>query len=399
MVSMVFAASSSMGQQVPDVAVRDSAATGLDAWRTVEERMESESLAGERVFTVHLPRAYATYDSHRFPVLYLLDGETNLAHAGPVVDFLAENGRIPEMIIVAIHAGATRSQDFMPPVEGQDDAHDRGEAFLAFLESELIPYVDAEYRTAPLRLVSGHSLGGLFVTWAMASGSELANAWLAQSPYLVGNVGGKVLEEVGSATLAAASTAGPAHAASYYYANLGAEPDLSANFDMLEEELTGLDSEELVWKLERLSEESHMSTRLLGLYAGLSGYFEGVWSIGSAELMESGTEGLAEHVAALSDRYGYPVLLNEQPFQELTQGFLRQRDMASAVKAAALYVANHEPSVVAHFMHGVALASSGQRAEGLSEIERAMTLFESRPDPALASVYAQLKQLQQQLKK
>jgi len=109
------------------------------------------------------------------------------------------------------------------------------------------------------------------------------------------------------------------------------------------------------------------------------------------------TEGLAAHVAGLSQQYGYPVLFSEQPFQELTQRFLQQRDIASARQAAMLYVEHHDPSVVAHFMLGVAHASSGQREDGLAEIRRAMALYEADPDPALAPVYAQLQQLRQQL--
>lgn len=383
LVGMLLAASSSFGQD----AARDA------EHRDAEHRIDSEPLAGERTFTVRVPASYEAYTSSRFPVLYLLDGDTNLAHAGPVVDFLAENGKIPEMIIVAIHSGATRSQDFIPPVEGGDNAAARGEAFLSFLEGELVPFVDAEYRTAPLRVVSGHSLGGLFVTWAMARGSDVATAWLAQSPYLVENTAPGVLAEVGSGS----AGSGPGGSTAYYYANLGAEPDLSANFDLLEAGLAELPTDALDWSLEREPSESHMSTRLMGLYDGLSAFFEDDWRLGSAALVEGGVDGLTAHVAGLSEQFGYPVLFSEQPFQELTQRFLQQRDMASARQAAALYVKHHDPSVVAHFMHGVALASSGERAEGLAEVNRAISLYEAAPRPELAPVYGQLQQLRNQL--
>lgn len=381
LVSTLLAVSTSFGQEAP---------------RTSEHRMESESLAEERTITVQLPESYEAYTSTRFPVLYLLDGQANLAHAGPVTDFLAENGRIPEMIIVAVHSGATRSQDFMPPVAGQDDSAARAEAFLSFMEGELIPFVEAEYRTAPLRLVSGHSLGGLFVTWAMASGSDMADAWLAQSPYLVPPVAAPVLEELAD-TGSGSTGEGVTRPRPFYYANLGTEPNLKVNFDLLEARLSETDDAVINWSIERHPSESHMSTRLIGLYEGLNGYFVDGWSIGTEELVAGGTEGLTAHIAGLSQRYGYPVRFSEQPFQELTQRFLQQRDMDSAREAAMLYVQHHDPSIMAHFLLGVTLASSGQRKEGLAEVRRAMALYEADPDPALAPVYAQLQQLSRQL--
>jgi len=367
------------------------------ATRTAEHTLTSESLAGERTVSVQLPASYAAYAETRFPVLYLLDGDANLSHAGPVVDFLAENGKIPEMIIVAIHTGATRQQDFMPSGAGQDGAQTGAAAFLAFMEGELMPFVDAEYRTAPLRLVSGHSLGGLFTTWAMASGSDLAAGWLAQSPYLVPPVGQSVLDAVSAMDLSPGAGSASAGDETFYYANLGAEPDISANFDALEEQLSGADASRLTWNLERMPSEGHMSTRLIGLYDGLSGYFEDFWSMPSAALVEGGVDGLSAHVDRLAERFGFAVLYSEQPFQELTQRFLQQRDVASARAAAALYVKHHDPSVVAHFLHGVALASSGQQAEGLEEVNRAISLYEANPNPDLAPMYAQLQQLRSQL--
>ncbi|PIQ62032.1 MAG: hypothetical protein COV99_07475 [Bacteroidetes bacterium CG12_big_fil_rev_8_21_14_0_65_60_17] len=370
-----------------------TSALAQDAGKSTVHQIASEALSGSRTVTVQVPDSYAAYASTRFPVLYLLDGETNLAHAGPVVDFLADNGRIPEMIIVAVHAGATRAQDFTPPVEGQEGAGAGSAAYLAFLEDELVPFIEDRYRTAPLRLLSGHSMGGLFATWAMASESHLMDAWLAQSPYLVDGAGPGVVD-----ALAAGVTAtGSATDTPYYYANLGDEPDLEAGFGLLEKHLGTLEPAAIDWTLERMPAESHMSTSLKGLYNGLTGYFVDLWPMAAAALEEGGVEGLSAHIAGLSEHYGYDVLFSEQPFQDVTQRFMMQRDMASAREAAALYVEHHDPSVVAHFLHGVTLASTGAAADGLKEIERAIALYEAAPDPALAPVYGQLKQLRQQL--
>lgn len=363
-------------------------AQGQDTERTRHHLVPSEHLPDERTIAVHLPASYASYPAARFPVLYLLDGDVNLDHAAPVVDFLAENGKIPEMIIVALHTGSTRSRDFIPALDGDPSSGAGGEAFLAHLHDELIPWIQARYRTAPLRLISGHSLGGLFVTWAMTKDDDLANGYLVQSPYLMQAVGEQVLEQVRTV---------PAGTDVYYYATLGTEPDLTERFDLLEAELQAIQSDTFRWDMEHAPEENHMSTRLVGLYVGLTSFFEGGWAIASETLQREGMDGLVSHIETLSNRYDYPVLFSEQPFQELTQRYMSQGEMASARRAAALYTSHHDPSVVAHFLHGVTLASTGERSDGLAEINRAIALYEKAPDPRLAPVYAQLKQLKQQL--
>src|SRR5262249_31091882 len=55
-----------------------------------------------------------------------------------------------------------------------------GEAdFLAFLADELVPAVEQRYRTQPLRVLVGHSQGGLFAHYAMAARPKAFQWYLA----------------------------------------------------------------------------------------------------------------------------------------------------------------------------------------------------------------------------
>jgi predicted alpha/beta superfamily hydrolase len=42
------------------------------------------------------------------------------------------------------------------------------DSFLRFIREELLPEVDRKYRTAPFRILMGHSLGGLFALHAFS---------------------------------------------------------------------------------------------------------------------------------------------------------------------------------------------------------------------------------------
>ena len=357
----------------------------------IEHSIRSTVLEQERTFTVQLPPSYSAQTTNDYPVLYLLDGEHNLGYSAPVATFLAQNSRIPEIIIVAVHSGVTRAVDYLPEYASRNGAPGQADRFLEHLAAELIPFVEENYRAAPLRLISGHSLGGTFVTYAMVERPELFQAYLAQSPYTDEAVGAPLLERLENAL----ETTPDLDA--FYYMNLGDEPDLEPNFDRMETILGGASSDTFEWIAEREAGKTHMTTRLVGQYEALESFFVADWALSQDELTAGGAAGLEGHIERLSLKYGYPVLYNEQAFQQATQSFLSQRDLPSATAFARLYARDYAASATAHFMLGVALASAGDREAATVEINRAVALYENDPKPEQKPMYETMKQVQQQL--
>ena len=153
--------------------------------------LKSEILQEDRPIIISLPNGYEEGETN-YPVLYLLDGLGNIKHQVGTVELLTESGIIPPMIIVAIES-LDRARDLTPSHAGQDayagadaDIPQSGGApnFLQFLENELIPYVESNFRTHPYRLLEGHSFGGLFCTYALMNNPELFNAFIVQAPAL-----------------------------------------------------------------------------------------------------------------------------------------------------------------------------------------------------------------------
>ena len=342
-----------------------------------------------RTHTVHLPASYHTQTDFDYPVLYLLDGESNLDFSVAVAAYLAENALIPEMIVVGLHAGATRNRDYLPatgnPLSGEADV------FLDYLEKELIPAVDANYRTAPLRLLSGHSMGGVLVTYTMINRANLFQGYLTQSPYLEASLGDPLLEAL-EKTLASEQNLD-----TYFYANLGDEPNLEPHYGRMESILTNASSNAFKWSSRRAHGKTHMTTRLVGQYDALEDFFEEDWPLDTAQLSTDGFEVLENHLARLSEKYGYSVLYSEQLFQQSTQQFLTAQNLPAATKSAELYVSQYQASPLAHFLLGVSLASGGKRDAALMSINTAISLYEHNPEPSLQPVYHQMKQIQVQL--
>ncbi len=141
----------------------------------VARTIKSASLNEERRVLVHLPAGYDT-SGKPYPVLYLLDGtQAFLAEMIVVTDRLRA-----EMIIVAIE-NTNRDRDMMPVVAKGYPGPPGAEAFLAFLEKDLLPDIDRTYRTAPPRILQGKSLSGLFTVYALLTRPTVFNAYVGCS--------------------------------------------------------------------------------------------------------------------------------------------------------------------------------------------------------------------------
>ena len=307
-------------------------------------------------------------------------------HASAVTAFLAETGAMPQAIVVAIHAGATRGQDYLPPARADGGPGGRADAFIDFMESELVPFIEAEYRAGPYRMISGHSLGGLLVTYAAFLRPGVFDVHLAQSPYLDEALGAPLLE-----TIEAGATTGGGDGGAYYFATLGDEPELEPNFRRLAG-LLAEGSRPVRGRAVREPGASHMGTRLVGLYDGLHAHFEPIWSLDGT--LAHGTDaGFLSFLDSLESRLGFPVQYNQSGFQREVQSLLQSGKATEAEAVARRYVEQYPETPVSSFLLGNALAAAGHRDGAVAAIRRAIELYESDPDPALAPLRQAMQRL------
>lgn len=128
---------------------------------------------------------------NKYPVLFYLDAFTTASGMNELAKLKMLGKDYEQMILVGISYdaypflyGKKRERDYMPPLDAKDKDHEADE-FLAFIKSELIPFVEKEYNTDPKqRGLLGYSLGGLFTTWAFMEEPELFNRLAIISPSL-----------------------------------------------------------------------------------------------------------------------------------------------------------------------------------------------------------------------
>ena len=138
---------------------------------------------------VRLPQDYAKSPGRKYPIVYLLDGDSLFPVIGGNHIFLTIDDKMPEAIVVGIAYGSfekpinRRHIDFMPPGPDLKPQDARIADFHRFLESELIPAVESRYRADPaMRILFGQSRGGALILYSAFKRPDLFWARIASNP-------------------------------------------------------------------------------------------------------------------------------------------------------------------------------------------------------------------------
>jgi predicted alpha/beta superfamily hydrolase len=146
--------------------------------------------------SVGLPASYAKEAARRYPVVYVTDGYWDFEKLDAIRGALVFDKVVPEFIIVGLgyagdglDYGTLRTWELSPVPFGDPDTGHAAE-FLATIETEIIPFVEREYRADPAhRVLAGASLGGLFTLYSMYSRPDLFSGWVAVTPAVAVNDG------------------------------------------------------------------------------------------------------------------------------------------------------------------------------------------------------------------
>ncbi|RKS96057.1 alpha/beta hydrolase [Chryseobacterium defluvii] len=149
--------------------------------------LKSTILKEDRNLNIYLPQGYDKTKS--YPVIYLLDGSMNedFVHVSGLIQFFNLMYSMPETIVVGI-ANVDRKRDFTYHTDLKDLQKDypttgHSDQFISFLEKELKPFIEKNYKTTSTYLM-GQSLGGLLATEILLKKPEMFNHYFIISPSL-----------------------------------------------------------------------------------------------------------------------------------------------------------------------------------------------------------------------
>jgi len=152
--------------------------------------IRSAALAETRRINVYLPATYTATADSRLPVLYMPDGgmAEDFLHIAGLVQVLTGNGTMRPFVLVGIE-NTQRRRDLTGPTEDPEDRKIAPQvggsaAFRRFISAELMPAVNARYRTTTERAIMGESLAGLFVVETFFLQPDLFDTYIAFDPSL-----------------------------------------------------------------------------------------------------------------------------------------------------------------------------------------------------------------------
>ena len=152
--------------------------------------LNSKILGEGRRINVYTPPVYSDSPAVRLPVLYMPDGgmAEDFLHVAGLVEVTVGDGIMRPFILVGIE-NTQRRRDLTGPTQNPEDKKIApkvgGSAeFRAFIRNELMPAIDARYRTTREKAIVGESLAGLFVVETFIKEPDLFDTYMAFDPSL-----------------------------------------------------------------------------------------------------------------------------------------------------------------------------------------------------------------------
>jgi uncharacterized protein len=378
------------------------AAPGLGQ-NVVTLTLKSEVLGEERSLLVRTPRNYEQSEE-RYPVLYMTDGAAQFAHTNSTIEFLARNGRMPEMIVVAIN-NTDRTRDLTPTKAPLQNGANRpatnfptaggADKFLTFIQKELIPQIEGKYRTHPYRIFAGHSFGGLLALHAFLNHTKMFNAYLAVSPTMHwdDNLLSRQAEQFFKARKELQRT---------LFFTLGNEGgDMQRGFERFKGILGKQQPKGFVWDSMLMLDEDHGTVVLRSHYHGLRKIFEH-WQLpadAATGAVIGGLRVVDEHYRKLSERYGFTVVPPEALVNQLGYQLMGAGRMDEAIAALKANVERYPRSANVYDSLGEAYEKNGKLEPARVNYERAAQLGEQNKDPNWAVFQDNFKRVSELLKK
>lgn len=151
--------------------------------KVIYEEFSSYKLGETRRLKIQLPRDYETNTEKSYPIVLVFDANYLFEPVAGNVDYFGYWEDMPEALVVGIMQGDDRYDDcyyddtnFMPA--------DRGADFFEFIGMELIPFIDANFRTAKFIIAVGHDLTASYINYYLFKDPPLFNGYIALSPDL-----------------------------------------------------------------------------------------------------------------------------------------------------------------------------------------------------------------------
>jgi predicted alpha/beta superfamily hydrolase len=356
-----------------------------------EETISSKILGQERKVWIHIPKSNGgnkIKDRGNYPVIYVLDGSENFNTVVSITEHMSESSLCPPMIVVGIlHQDrlvdlTVGTDKELPKVVGG------GEKFMAYVEKELIPYIDATYPTTSYKTFIGHSLGGLTVVNTFLHNPNLFNSYVSLDASLWWN-NQKLVKEA-KTILPTQNYKGKtlfvamANRLERGVDTLSVQKDTSGTTGLIRsnlefiKELSKNKKNQLRFKYKFYEDDNHPSVRLIGEYDALRFIFDFYkLKIYDSELKNPDFKLdslLVAHYKKVSENLGYIVKPDETQINNLGYQMMGAKQLVKAETLFKLNTTNYPESANCYDSLGDLYLEKGDKTKAIEVFKKALTL-------------------------
>jgi len=301
---------------------------------TLIEEVYSKALNEKRKLMVRLPTDYADSGSKRYPVLFILNEESNFEWASNIVAIQASRHGIEDMLVVGLpHTGNYSGDNYPFKKKGSLELNEQAQNHARFITEEAIRVIDQKYRTNGGRVIVGHSLSGLFVAHLFTQRTDVFSTFIALSPSLHH---APQMVDVMSEFLKKSPEIN-----SQIYLSLGEleHQKIQEQYARMKEMFHSKAPQGLSWELNFMPHTDHMLAAYKGTYDALAWMYRH-YTIQTHIVQKMTSTEIIDHYGVLSKQLNYSIKPRQRAMTGLS-GFLEKRvgdtKAAHAVMAAAAH--------------------------------------------------------------
>ena len=338
--------------------------------QTIYENFESRKLNSTRELKIRLPKNYDADSDLKYPVILVFDGDYLFEPVVGQVAFQTYFDKMPESIVVGLIQGKDRFYDsYHDEVTGLPIEF--GARFYEFISTELIPYIDRNYKTSKFKVAVGHDLMGNFMNAFLLKDNPLFKAYINLSPDFIGDMDVNVSNRLKWLK------------EDIFYYMVTSDDDLAPLRNGIldaNQKLQKVDNKALKYYFDDFTGDSHYTLVTGALSKALDKIFELYKPISDREFQEDiltyeGTLDayISNRYKKIEDLFGINKPISEDEFEKIIKAAEQRNDVASLEKIGKL--ANKQDPKTSYGTYYMAL-----HAERIGKTKRAKKLYESALD-------------------
>ena len=330
-----------------------------DEFCTCEKQtIQSKILDQDRIIFIYLPTDYYQDTSQKYPVHYVSDAPATSNLYYDLIRLNALMNDIPQSIVVGLSSD-NRNEHF--------NINAKAPEYLEFIQSEVIPFMEKNYRTQDYKVFAGHSAGGDFVLYTYLNDPQLFNAYIAGSPGPIE----QIIEYIKSSTVNL-----PTNDYRFLFTSIGSQDFTDTqSFKLLESLMHEIADEQHEYHFKINQDENHLSNIAINFQKGFLNLYKD-WKYHLPDQLELPvSQLLRDHYQKLEEKFGYPPKIGEwEVIFPIMDQLAKRGDFNNAIDILKYGIELHPDSDQAYAFLAKAHFDTAQFEAGKKYLEKALQL-------------------------